>query len=93
MVVSSLIQIRRIKPNIDSNIVLFTLFMGILLVLAGAGADDELGADGAAGVAVAGEAQFAALGRAPGGEVDLGGLVQVPLVLGEVPAANQEQLL
>ena len=93
MVVSSFIQIWSIKPNVDSYVVLLALFMSILVVLPGAGADNELRSDGTAGVAVAGEAEFAALSGGPVVEIDFGGFVEIFLVLREVTAADQKQLL
>jgi len=93
MVVSSFIQVWSVEPNVDSYVVLLALFMSILVVFSGAGADNELRSDRTARVAVAGEAEFAALGGGPVVEVDFGGLVEILLVLREVAAADQKQLL
>lgn len=93
MVVSSFIQVWSVEPNVDSYVVLLALFMSILVVLPGAGANNELRSDRTAGVAVAGEAEFAALGGGPVVEVDFGCLVEILLVLGEVATTDQKQLL
>lgn len=88
VVMSAFVEIGRVKPDVDGNIILLALFVSVVAVFSAARANNKLGADGTGRVAVSRESQLAPLLRLPRVDVDFGRFVEVLLVLREVSSAD-----
>lgn len=93
VVVPALIQRRNLKPNVQVYIVLLASLMSIVILLPRAGDNDELLAEGAGRMPVARELHLILGRELKGASVHFVALVQRLVVLVEIPASNEEQLV